>query len=228
MAAAHQRKAGAEQVGRMEHRRDMQIDIFGIDADRVADLHAVRDGVPVAERHAFRAAGRAAGVEQDGGVFFLGLVQPGRVRRGDQALIIVARPSGVIVSGSIVRSGHADRPVAPRCQRLVFQQAEERRIDRHHIGPGIVEDVGDLRRRQADIHRRRHRAHPVAGVQQLEIAESVTGKRCETVAALHAQRLQRAGQPRHPVEMFGPGPLPFRIDHGGVVGIVAPAAVQRG
>ena len=210
----------------MEHRRDVQIDVVGINADRVADLHAVRDRVAVAERHALRAAGRAAGVEQDGRVVLLRLVQVGRLRRGDQALVIVLRPRGIGLHG-IVRPDHADRPVAPAGQRLVLQQAEERRIDRDDLRPGIVEDVGDLRRRQADVHRRRHRAHPVAGVQQLEIAEGVARERREGVAPPDAERLQSAGESRHPVQMRRPGPAPFAIDHRGPAGIITPAAVQR-
>ena len=109
----------------------------------------------------------------------------------------------------------------------MFEQAKEGRIDRHDLRPGIIEDVGDLRRGQADIYRRRHRAHPVAGVQQFEIAEGVAGERGEGVAAFDAQRLQPAGKPRHPVEMLGPGPAPLPVDHRGPVGIVAPATVQR-
>ena len=226
VAAAHQGEAGAQQVGGMEHRRNVQIDVVGKDADRVADLHAVRDGVAVAERHALRAAGRAAGVEQDGGVVLLRLVQAGRLRRGDQGLVIVLRQRGAGLHG-IVRTDHADRAVAPAGQRLVLQQAEKRRIDRDDLRPGIVEDVGDLRRRQAYVDRRRHRAHPVAGVQQLEIAEGVARERREGVAAPDAQRLQAAGEPRHPAQMLRPGPPPFAVDRRGPAGIIAPAAVQR-
>ena len=64
-------------------------------------------------------------------------------------------------------------------------------IGEHQAILGVVEDVGDVVRREARVHGVADRAHAGDGVEDLEMPRGVPGERGDAVAALHAEPAQR-------------------------------------
>src|SRR3546814_515079 len=95
------------------------------------------------------------------------------------------------------------------------QQAEQRPVDEDHLVLGVVGDVGELLREQADVEGVQHPPGAGGGEVELEVAGRVPRERGDPTVLGDAELVEHATEPVRPV---GPG---------SVVGALAPGRCGR-
>ena len=149
-------------------------------------------------KHAFRLSGGPGGVAKAaGGVF----VENGPVRlltrRLQQAFVTKLRHAGRQVERlHFSRIGeHDDRAqIGGDLGRDSGGERRETGVDEQHMIFGVVDDVGDIVRRQARIDGVADRAYAGNAVIKFEMAVAVHGQRGDAVAEADAQLPQRSHQ----------------------------------
>src|SRR4030095_5236718 len=106
----------------------------------------------------------------------------------DQGLVAVKTCRGrpVASEDAVLEGGQLITDL--RQQRQEFWAHEER------VAPRVVEDVGDLTGRQADIERNGQRPHLRSGIIELEIAVAIVHQDRQPVTLGNAQPMQRMAQ----------------------------------
>ncbi|MCY1412317.1 hypothetical protein D9M71_277190 [compost metagenome] len=219
-AAAHEQRAHCGEVGQVEHRHHVQVIAGRIGAAAVQHTQRGERQIGVAEHHAFREAGGAAGVEDaQQGVATAACVLDWLVL-GDQRFVAEHAFRRLVVAGVDHRADGlglgGDLPA----------QVLEGIVDDQHGGLGVVEGIDDLGGAPANIHRVEHGIGPGHGLVVLDITLRVDRQHCHAIATGHAELLQRAGQASHAVAELGIGHAAALVADGRRVGTPLQMAVQ--
>ena len=220
--AAHQGCVGESPRVGVEHRHDRQHPVVEGQPGDVARAHhlGVQPCRPVAVDHALGVAGRAARVAHRRGgplldlgpVELLGLV-------GEEVLVeghlLAAGAKRVEIGGCGVRPGHQHVAHRLHLRQVRGQQADERVVDDHDLVLGVVGDVDELLREQADVQRVQHRAHRGDRQVGLEVLGVVPLEGPDPLVAVDAQGAQAVGQPRRAPAELGVGLPAGAVGRGG-------------
>ncbi|MNV18576.1 hypothetical protein D3C71_1094070 [compost metagenome] len=183
----------------MEHRGDRHIDIVavqpplaGCTAERGHRRKRVQHQLPMAEVHAFGQARGAGRIERGGAGVLVevreagdgrGLAQPGLIlgheTRWQRALIIIQQDARAHV------------------RQLFFdgvQHRQELAVGQDHPRTAVIERIGNLLGRQADVHHHQHRSDHRHGKIALQVAVAVPVHHRHGIAALYPERGQQPGQ----------------------------------
>ena len=99
------------------------------------------------------------------------------------------------------------------------QQRQEFRAHEEGVAAGILEDIGDLTGRQADIEWNGQRPHLWSGVVELEIAVTIEHQDGQPVTLGNAQPMQRMAQPMDTLGKAAVGEVRGAADDCGAIGI---------
>ncbi len=164
---------------------------------------------------ALRVAGRAARVAHGGGsaLVDLGVLEAGRI--GSREELLVAQDLDVGGGGrELARVAVAHHDVALDGRELardLGEQWDEVVVDEDEAVGGVVGDVRELLREQAEVERVEHRAdgrHPEVG---LEVLLGVPRERADAVPRLDAEAEQRHGKPVGALGDLGERGTPTRL-----------------
>ncbi len=203
LVAVHRRRIDHLPAVAVKQRRDRHHHLArarAIAADHVGGAHdqGAEQGRAMRVDDAFRHAGRARGVADGRGPEFVEL-RPVvfRVLGGEQGLIVEHGP------GRIGRDRGAVAEIDPAFDRRqlggdTLGDRQGRVVKADPAVLGMIDDEGDLLLEQAGIDRMQHRTGTRHAVEQLEVMVRVPGQGSQAIAALHAQRRQRLGQPLDP------------------------------
>ncbi|MCY1523338.1 hypothetical protein D9M68_582330 [compost metagenome] len=147
----------------------------------------------MAVEHALGVARGARGVAQRRGGALVEL-GPGVVLalRADE--LVVAQQVGHVDARHVRAVGHGDEGAhALELGRELLDQRREAGVEEQHLVFGVVDDVVDLLRKEARVHRVQHRARTRHAVVQRQVPVGVPRQRAHAVAGRHAQRLHRVG-----------------------------------
>ena len=176
----------------------MQPDVVAAQLEADDGIEGARDHVAVRQADALRLAGGAARVVDLADVVELDFFHRGVGLAGGK-------------KGVVVLDQHLDM--------LSLDGAEEGLGDDQRLCAGIVENVLELRRREARVERQQNHAGLRAGVIGLGVAVRVDVEDADAVSALHALGLQRADQHVDaPTQLFE-GEALLAIPDGEAVGI---------
>ncbi|MNB75417.1 hypothetical protein D3C75_220610 [compost metagenome] len=183
----------------MEHRGDRHVDVVAVQAPlagRAAECghrrKRVQHQLPMAEIHPF---GQARGA--------------GRIERRGAGVLVEVREAddgrGLAQSGFIL--GHEARwqranligqqNARAQIRQLFvdgFQHRQEFAVGQEYPRAAVIERIGNLLRRQADVHHHQHRSDHRHGEIAFQIAVAVPIHHCHGIAALYPQRGQQPGQ----------------------------------
>ncbi len=162
--------------------------------------------------HALGPAGRARRVELVGDVL-LGLRRHRVVGRVGVAPFRVARERRA-------RATDDDDRRAGQVADDLLDDGHELLAHREHLGLGVGDDHRDLRRGQAEVHRRRHRVELGRAVEELELLGAVLVEVRDVVALSHPRRLQRLRDPARPLVELPVGELLVTPAQGRVIGLL--------
>ena len=189
----------------MEHRHDVQERVVLGDPERVGHGlgEAVEEHRAVRVDDALGVARRAGRVTHARGV---GLVERGpaaeRRGRGQQRLVLGER-RGHPRLGRVAHDH--DRPHARDPVADPLEDRPEARVGEDDRVGGVVDDEGQVLRRQAQVERVEHGARAGRRPVELEVAVAVPGERRHTVALLHAELGEHAREAQRPLGEVGVG-----------------------
>ena len=183
----------------------------------------------------------AQGIEVEVGVRerdTLGLASgAARVHHGGQVLALMAKVlRGLGLGHQLLVAQHAGRHFAIvavhqglEALRGLAQQGRLRRevaVHQQDAGVAVIERVADLGRAPAHVDGVDHATAPPHAVEVLHVADGVQRHHADTVAGLHAQLAQHAGQAGHAVGQLPEAQFLVATGHGQGVGAFAHGLVQ--
>ena len=175
-----QRHAGSRDVIGRQHVEEHVGRAAVVDGLRRGLDHAGAD-VAMRELDALGQPGRARGVELQRGVAL-------RHRQTGVRGIEAGAPVGEALQ-SVERVIGGERQLQAR-HRHGACRSRERRVDHQQARLAVVEDIFDLGRREAPVHRHAHRAGLVAGQREQHAFDRVLGQAGDALALAHAQGQQ--------------------------------------
>ncbi len=175
----------------------VQAALYRRGAEAGGRAHGVHHQLPVAEIDPLGQARGASGVEGGGlGV----LVEVGEVviggGSGQQLFVLPGEGDGGLhlLRILMVAVDQDEGLDALQALRHGLQQRKELAVHQYHVGPGMVQGIQHLLRRQAHIHRLQHGAHHGHGEEAFQIAVAVPVHHGHRVTGLHPQGRQGVGQ----------------------------------
>ena len=191
-ADRHQRVARAADVE--ERHRDLRARFGG---EVLLPRHVLRvpQHAAVREHRALRKASRARGIE-------LNETIAGRAGVWARIRIVRGQPRFVLVFDAVDANHPLDRR---QLSAQLLDCAAELRPDEQQARLGVVDDVGDLGRREPEVDDGVRRADLGAGEGQLDARGMVEVEHRDAVAGRKASRAQARGGPSHALRQLGPG-----------------------
>jgi hypothetical protein len=164
---------------------------------------------------ALGAPGRAGGVVDRDHLLFIDQWALKRLRGagGEKVLIGVAGRAGVIHPHDVYVAA--------------LDEPDELMVAEHDPRAGVLEDIGDLARRQAGVDRHQHRARRRHGEVRLQQRRDVGTQERYAVAGLDACAGQRRRQPVHAVVELAVAVATLAVHHRHLVGVDEGAAPQE-
>ena len=185
LRALHRREVRVAPGVRMEHRHDRHDGVVDAEAEpeRVvrADAERVQDGRAVRVDDAARPARRAARVTHRGGLALVELRVLPLVRIGGREQLLV-------------RVLHDPDVLDLRPLPELVEQRQERAVDDHGPVAGVIRDVVEVVRMEAEVERVEDEAAARDAEVRLVVLVVVPAERRHAVAALETRLLQRDGQ----------------------------------
>ena len=198
----------------VEHRHDGQDAVRLADAERAAggDAECVKEGRAVAVGDSLRVAGGAARVAHGAGGPLIDLrpVEGGRLA-GDHLVVAVDGSSARLERRGVAVAD--DDEVLDRLEggRDLPEEWNEGVVDDHHAVLGVVRDVGQLLREQADVQGVKNGAHAGDREVGLQVFLVVPGEGADPVSRLDAEALERVGELGAALRDFGVGADPCAV-----------------
>jgi len=173
---------------------DVEHDVVLREPEAELGGEAVEVQLAVGHRDPLRQAGRAARVEELGHRVLVDrrMERLGRAG-GEQRLVLVVSDA----AGLPVEDDEGRAPGELRGDRL--DERAEVGMERDDARRGMVEDVRDLRRGEADVDRVEHCPRFEDAVVRLEEVVGVVGDERDAVAGLNAEQAQRVREPVRPL-----------------------------
>ena len=147
-------------------------------------------------------------------------------RRGGQELLIL-RPWDAAGPGRLVHHLHKEADAGYRVLELADDRCELR-IKDQHFGAGVIEDIGNLPRRETDVDGDKNGADTQRAVVPLQHLRQVGQQEGDAVALRDPGQLERTGQPVHPLAELSVGVGPVLVDDGRFAGMDVGAPLQEG
>ena len=194
------------QGGGVEHRRLVQVHEALVHVPARGHLVDVEHQGPVVQDDAFGQAGGSARVHEDGHVVLVGFRR--QLRR--------ARRHHVLVAHVVRDITGADQHhlVDARFGAHRVDQGREESVRETDPAPRVLDDEGQLVRRQPQVEGSDDRAAQEAGVEELEELVSVEGHDREPVAGPDAQlAAEPAGEAAHPLQVLPEREAGVAIQH---------------
>ncbi|MNT37657.1 hypothetical protein D3C72_1738040 [compost metagenome] len=113
--------------------------------------------------------------------------QRGRLAGGERVEAVRGKGRGCVRVGIDAQGG------AGRKLRRLLHHGGAFLLEQHRLGSPVVQDIGQLLRRQPVVDRVEHRTQPRRGQQRKDKGRRVVEKRCHHVALADAQRPQPVG-----------------------------------
>ena len=206
LAAHRGHGPGVRPAVAVEHRQRPQVGAARVEPGLCDHAERMQIGAAVGVHDPLGPAGGAARVvdrEQRGLV--------GRRRDRDR---LGARQPLVVVGALLgARAGHDHERRLGQRDHGLGDGGREARVRNEHAGAAVLEDVGELRRADADVDRHEHRARRGHREVQLEHLGDVGQEDRHPVARSHAPSAEPAGGPRAPVGELGIGDAPAVPPH---------------
>ena len=210
----------------MKHGQRPQVGRAVVHADLQRRGHGVQVAAAVRVQHPFGVAGGAAGViDADRLVFVLHRAFQQRVRAGRQKRLVI-RP---LIQG-LADIAVQDVDHRLNAGQLVPHRADQRRqfrVDAQHLATGMVDNVGDFRRRQSGIDAYQNRPGQGHTEVRLQHGRGVGAQEGDAVALDHADAVQSGRQPVHPMLQLPVGVTRIVVDNGCFVRIDARSAGEE-
>jgi hypothetical protein len=145
---------------------------------------------PVRVQHPFRTAGRTGRVAHDCCALLVDVVELRTVFLPRQQLRVIQRAFRHV---SVV-ADHDDAAI-PDVRPHGLEDGPEHLVDDEDAVVGVLDDVAQFLRVQADVQRVEHRARRGDAVVGLQVTGMIPAKRGDTIAAADAERPQRRSEP---------------------------------
>ena len=210
----------------VKHRQRPQVGRAVVHADLQRRGHGVQVAAAVRVQHPLGVAGGAAGViDADRLVFVLHRAVQQRVRAGGQKRLVIRSFIQGLADVTVLDVHH--RLDAGQLVPHRADQFRQFRVDAQHLAAGMVEDVGDFRRRQPGVDGHQDGPGQRHAEVRLQHGRDVGAQEADAVALDHADAVQSGRQPVHPVLQLPVGGARFVVDHGCFVRIDARSAGEK-
>ena len=206
-AADHRQEMGRAPAVHVEQGHHVEDDIGFGEAEPELGDQAVKVELAMGHRDALGQPGRAARVEQLGQVVLvdLGMEWLGRAARQQPFVLVAGDPAGLAVEDDEGRPGSQAR------SDLLYER-QEVAMEGDHLRAGVIEDPGDLVRRETNVDRVEDGAgleHAVVGLEQVM---GVIGDERDPFAVPDSEALQGVGEAVSALAELGVGELPVAVD----------------
>ena len=185
----------------VEHRRDRHVHVLAMDAlprarraERHRSGHRVQYDLAVAVVHALRIAGRAGRVEGRRLGVLVEVAELEVCRCGADERFVLARDRQRVRRDGLAVGEHHDLAHALQLALHALEQGHEVGVHEHDLRLRVVQGVGDLLRREPDVHGEERRAHHRDREVALEVAVAVPVHDRDGRAVPDAERLERGGE----------------------------------